>query len=286
MNRRGSMTPAQDGSERASIYQVRVLDRAIDILDALTANRAEMGIREIVEATGLNRSTAMRLAVNLERRGLLQQDPATGRYRLGHRLFEMGSVVYASRSILRAAAGPLTALAQRCGATIILAVRNGDYCVTVDKRQGVGDGFAMVSPPDEVGTVRPLNYGPIGQVFLAALPADEVRRVLDKYPLEQYTPFSILDCERFLERLPQVRSEGYAIEVNEVVEGLMGLATPIFDFSGETVAVLSLGLPSTRENDTPFLEDAVRNLKQAAAEVSANLGYAEDAGEPTEEDET
>jgi DNA-binding IclR family transcriptional regulator len=279
------MGPAKDSSERASIYQVRVLDRAIDILDALTANRAEMGIREIVEATGLNRSTAIRLVANLERRGLLQQDPATGRYRLGHRLFEMGSVVYASRSLLRAAAGPLAALAQRCGATIILAVRNGDYCVTVDKRQGVGDGFAMVSPPDEVGTVRPLNYGPIGQVFLAALPPDEVGRVLDKYPLEQYTPFSVLDRECFLERLPRVRNEGYAIEVNEVVEGLMGLATPIFDFSGETVAVLSLGLPSTRENDTSFLEDAVRNLKQAAAEVSANLGYAENAGGPAKDDE-
>ncbi len=278
MNREDLMAPRQENSERAATYQVRVLDRAIDILDALTARRTEMGIREIVEATGLNRSTAIRLAANLERRGLLQQDPATGRYRLGHRLFEMGSVVYASRSLLKAAAGPVSALAQRCGATIILAARNGDYCVTIDKRQGVGDGFAMVSPPDEVGSVRPLNYGPIGQVFLAALPAEEVERLLDKYPLEQHTPYAVLDRKRLLDRLPGVRSEGYAIEVNEVVEGLMGLAAPILDFSGETAGVLSLGLPATRENDAPFLEEAIQNLKQAAAEVSANLGYTEEAG--------
>jgi DNA-binding IclR family transcriptional regulator len=168
---------------------------------------------------------------------------------------------------------------QQSGATIILAVRNGDYCITVDKRHGVSDGFAMVSMPDEVGTVRPLNYGPIGQVLLSTLPPNEVERLLDKYPLEQYTPYSILDRERFLERLPRVLSEGYAIEVNEVLEGLMGIAAPIFDFSGDTAGVLSLGLPATRENDAPFLDAALQNLKRAAAEVSANLGYVESVEE-------
>jgi IclR family KDG regulon transcriptional repressor len=267
------MSPRRDNSERAATYQVRVLDRAIDILDALTAHRDDMGIRDIVEATGLNRSTAIRLASNLERRGLLQQDPTTGRYRLGHRLFEMGSVVYSSLSLLQAAAGPLASLEQRSGATLMLAVREGDQVVTVAKRQGVGDGFAMVPMPGEVGTVRPITYGPIGQVFLAALPEDEVEHLLDRYPLEQYTPYSILDRERFLARLPLVREYGYAIDANEVVEGLMGIAAPVFDVAGETTGALSLGFPATRETDAPFLELAIRDLKQTAAEISASLGY-------------
>jgi IclR family transcriptional regulator, KDG regulon repressor len=268
-----------DKPERAAAYQVRVLDRAIDILDAFTLRRTDLSIREIVEATQLNRSTAIRLVANLERRGLLQQSPTPGRYRLGRRLFEMGNIVHSSLSLLEAAAGPLSALAQRSGATIILAVRNGEYCVTVDKRQGVGDGMAMVSMPDEVGTVRPLTYGPVGQVFLTTLPDDEIADLLDRYPLEQYTPYSILDRERFLARLPRVVSEGYAIEVNEVVEGLMGIASPIFDVTGGTAGVLSLGFPSTREADTVFVEEAIRNLKQSAAEVSANLGYVAGAEE-------
>ena len=270
------------GPERAAAYQVRVLDRAIDILEAFTPQRRDLNIREIVEATGLNRSTAIRLAANLERRGLLQRDPTTGRYRLGHRLFEMGNSVYTSLSLLEAAAGPLAALEQRVGATIVLAVRNGDYSVTVDKRQGVGDGFAMVAMPSEVGSVRPLTYGPVGQVLLAALPADAVDDLLDRYPLERYTPYSIMDREQFLQRLPQVRSEGYAIEVNEVVEGLMGIAVPIFDVAGAIAGVLSLGFPSTRENDQAFLDTAVSSLRQTAAEISANMGY---AGADTDEGE-
>jgi IclR family KDG regulon transcriptional repressor len=105
--------PKPQRPERADPYQVRVLDRAVDILEAFTARRTDLNIREIVEATGLNRSTTIRLVANLERRGLLQQDPTTSRFRLGHRLFEMGSVVYSSLSLLQAAAGPLLALEQR-----------------------------------------------------------------------------------------------------------------------------------------------------------------------------
>jgi DNA-binding IclR family transcriptional regulator len=260
-------------------YQVKVLDRALDILDAFTIRRPDLSIKEIVQATDLNRTTAIRLVANLERRGMLQRSPTTARYRLGHRLFEMGSIVYSSLSLMQAAAGPLSVLEKHVGATVVLAVRDGDYIVTVDKRQGVGDGFAMVTMPDDLGTVHPLTYGLLGQVFLAALTAEEAVDLLDRYPLEQHTPYSVLDRERFLELLPRVKSAGYATEVNEVIEGLMGIAAPLFDFTGGIVGVLSLGFPATRESDTPFVEEAVRYLKQAAAEISSNLGYS-----PAQED--
>lgn len=271
------MAPMREKTDRADPYQVKVLDRAIDILDTFTARRTDLSIPEIVEATGLNRSTAIRLAANLERRGLLQRVPNTRRYRLGRRLFEMGSIVYLSLSLTEAAAGPLAAFEQRSSATIVLAVRNGDYSVTVDKRQGLGNGSTMVPVPGEVGAVRPLTYGPIGQVLLADLGPETIDDLLRKFPLEQYTPYSIMDRNRFLERLPLVRSRGYAIEVNEVVEGLMGLAAPIFDYAGHTAGVLSLGFPSTRENDRAFLDAAIADLKQAVAEISANMGCSDPA---------
>jgi IclR family KDG regulon transcriptional repressor len=281
------VAPKPERADRAATYQVRVLDRAIDILDAFTLRRTDLSMRQIVEATGLNRSTAIRLVANLERRGLLQRGGTTGRYRLGRRLFEMGSIVHSSLSLVEAAAGALSALEQQSGATIFLTVRNGDYSVTVDRRQGVGDGFAMVPTPSEVGDVRPLAYGPVGQVFLATLTSEAVEELLKKYPLERYTSYSVVDRDRFLERLALVRSRGYAIEVNEAVEGLMGIAAPILDFAGDTAGVLALGFPATRENDVAFLDAAVRDLTQAAAEVSANMGYAgsTEAVEESEEEQ-
>ncbi len=270
-----------DKQNRAVIYQVRVLHRAIDILDSFTRQQRELSIPEIVRATGLNRSTAIRLVANLEQRGLLQRASNQGRYRLGQRLFQMGSIVYSSFSLLEAAAGPLAELERRSGATIILAVRNGDYSVIVDRRQGVGDGSAMVPMPVEVGNVRPLTYGLIGRVFLASFAPEAVDDLLKRYPLEQHTPYSIKDRDRFLECLPQIRRDGYSAEVNDAVEGLMGVAAPIFDFAGHTVGVLALGFPATRENDTAFLEEAIKNLKETAEQVSLNMGYGSDGGSDT-----
>jgi IclR family KDG regulon transcriptional repressor len=280
------VAPKPEKLERAAVYQVRVLDRAIDILDSFTLRQRELSIREIVEATGLNRSTAIRLAANLERRGLLQQASTKGRYRLGQRLFEMGSIAHSSFSLVEAAAGPLSALEQRSGATIILAIRNGEYSVIVDRRQGIGDGYAMVPMPVEVGNVRPLTYGLIGQVLLAPLAPEAVDELLEKYPLEPHTPYAIKDRDRFLERLPLIRNKGHGIEVNEAVEGLMGVAVPVFDFTGNTVGVLALGFPATRENDRAFMDAAISNLKQTAAEVSANMGYVSSADAATGSDES
>jgi IclR family transcriptional regulator, KDG regulon repressor len=277
VTRRSTVAPKQATAERAAICQVRVLDRALDILEAFTLRQKELSIREIVEATGLNRTTVIRLVGNLERRRMLQQEPSTGGYRLGRRLFEMGGIVCSSFSLVEAAAGALSALEQQSGATIVLAVRNGDHSVTVDRRQGVGDRFAMLPMLSEVGTVRPLTYGPVGQVFLATLAPEAVDDLLDRYPLEQYTPYSIVDRDRFLERLPCVRSEGYAIEVNELVEGLMGVAAPILDFAGKTAGALALGFPAARGAEEAFLDSAIRGLKQAAGEASANMGFAGNA---------
>lgn len=278
------MTPQTEKTGRAPAYQIRVLDRAVDILDSFTLGQRELSIRELVDMTGLNRSTTIRLVANLERRGLLQRASTPGRFRLGQRLFEMGSIVYSSFSLREAAAGPLSRLERRSGATILLAAPNGEYTVIVERRQGVGDGFAMVPMPGEVGQVRPLTYGPIGHVLMAMLPPEAVDDLLSKYPLEQYTPYSITDRDRFLERLPIIRSEGYATDVNEVVEGLMGFAAPILDFAGDAVGVLALGFPATREDDRAFLEITIRELRQAAAEASANMGYVQEARDSDEQD--
>jgi DNA-binding IclR family transcriptional regulator len=271
------VTENPDRSDRANVYQVKVLDKALDILDAFTLAHNELSMREIVQATGLNRSTAIRLVANLERRGVLQQASTPGRYRLGRRLFEMGGIVCASFSLVEAAALPLSALQKRVAATIVLAVRHGDHSVTIDRRQGATDGFATVPTLGEVGTVQPLTHGCVGQVFLAALPPETVDELMGRYPPEQLTPSSVTDRRRLLERLPRVRADGYAIDVNEVMDGLMAVATPILDFAGKTAGALALGFPSTRGSDGGFLDSAIRNLKQAAGEVSANMGYGGEA---------
>jgi IclR family KDG regulon transcriptional repressor len=267
--------PRKTGTDPAPAYQVRVLDRAVDILECFTQRQRELGVPEIVQMTGLDRSTVRRLVANLVRRGLLQEVAANGRFRLGLLLFQLGSVVAGSFSLLEAAAGPVAHLEEILSGTILLAAPSGDHFVIVDRRERVKDGVVMVSMRSRVGTVRPLTYGPIGRLILSSRSSEEVRGLLAKYPLEPATPYSITEAE-FLERLPVVRQAGYEVDVNEIVEGIMGIAVRIVDSKGATAGVLCLGLPATRERDKAFLELALMKLQEASAAISANLGYGAD----------
>lgn len=253
-------------------HGVRVLCRAIDILDCFSERQTELSIMEIVDKTGLDRSTARRLALTLTRRGLLKKTSAGG-YQLGLRLFELGNIVSSSFSLRRAAATQLAALETQVNGTILLAAWEGEYFVIVDKRETVSHGLSMVPMPSRVGITRPLTFGAIGRVLMSTLPKEAVLDLIAKYPLQASTPYSIIDVDVFLGALQRVKERGYEMEVNEVTEGILSFAAPVMDFSGQTSGALCIGLPATREHDAPFLESTVARLMEASAAVSENLGY-------------
>ena len=161
-----------------SIYRVQALERALDILDCFNFQNRELSLSDVVNRTGLNKTTAKRLIANLTTRGYLQQDPQTRKYQLGMRLFELGGVVFSSFSLRRSAAAPMTGLQNETDATVLLGVRMEDQLVYVDKREG--DGMIRIS--SDVGWRRPLHYGMLGMVLMAGIESKEVDRILEKLP--------------------------------------------------------------------------------------------------------
>jgi IclR family KDG regulon transcriptional repressor len=252
-----------------SIYRVQALERALDILDCFNFQHRELSLADVVYRTGLNKTTAKRLISNLTTRGYLQQDPQTRKYQLGMRLFELGGVVFSSFSLRRAAAYPMTGLQNKTGATVLLGVRMEDQLVYVDKREG--DGMIRIS--SDVGWRRPLHYGMLGMVLMASLESKEVDRILKKYPLEAHTPFSITDSDAFSLRLEEIRVQGYAVEKEEAVEGLVGIAAPIKDYSRRVVAALGLALPLGRRRLDEDLAAIVKSVKYTCDLISSELGY-------------
>ena len=252
-----------------SIYRVKALERALDILDCFNFQNRELSLAEVVYRTGLNKTTAKRLISNLTTRGYLHQDRQTRKYQLGMRLFELGGVVFSSFSLRRAAAYPMTGLQNKTGATVLLGVRMEDQLVYIDKREG--DGMIRIS--SDVGWRRPLHYGMLGMVLMAGLESREVDRILKKYPLEAHTPFSITDVDALSLRLEEIRVQGYAVEKEEAVEGLIGVAGPIKDYSRQVVAALGIALPIGRRNLNEDLAKIIKLVKNTCDLISSELGY-------------
>jgi len=252
-----------------SIYRVQALERALDILDCFNFQNRELSLSDVVDRTGLNKTTVKRLIANLATRGYLQQDPQTRKYQLGMRLFELGGVVFSSFSLPRAAAYPMTELQNKTGATVLLGVKMGDQLVYVDKRES--DGMIRIS--SNIGWRRPLHYGMLGMVLMASLETKEILQILKRYPLEAHTPFSITDVDAFSLRLEEIRMQGYAVEKEEAVEGLTGIAAPIKNYSRQVVAALGVAMPAGRRNLNENLSGIVKLVKHACDSISSELGY-------------
>lgn len=248
---------------------MQALERALGILDCFSFQQRELGLSEIAEITGLNMTTAKRLISNLTSRGYLQQIPNTKRYQLGMRLFELGGIVFSSFSLRKAAAHHITHLQNKTGATVLLAVMMDDQLVYVDKREGRG----MIRISSDIGWRRPLHYGMLGMVLMAHLDPEHVKEILEKAPLQAHTLSSLTDNDAFSIRLEEIRKDGFNLEREEAVEGIIGIAAPVRDYSRQVIAALGVAIPVVKSNSEKELEKTVVQVMATCDEISSDLGY-------------
>lgn len=209
---------------------VGVLDKAALVLGALEAGPTSLA--GLVNATGLARPTAHRLAVALEYHRMVARD-LQGRFVLGPRLAELAAAAGEDR--LLAAAGPvLTALRDATGESAQLYRRQGDQriCVAAAERShGLRDSVP-------VGSVLTMQAGSAAQVLLAWEEPDRMHRGLSS--------------ARFTATvLAGVRRRGWAQSVGERESGVASVSAPVRGPSGRVVAALSVSGPIERLGRTP-----------------------------------
>ena len=220
---------------------IQVLDRAFGVLDTV-ARAGPCSLADLQHHTGLPRPTAYRLAVALERHGVLARDD-DGRFVLGRRLAVWGAA--AGRGIAETARPVLARLAEATGESAQLYVREGDHrvCVAVHERpSGLRDTVPL-------GAVLPLDRGSGGRVLLAWA----------------------TDASRFgvaARELATVRRRGWAASVAEREPGVASVSAPVFDGPGSLAAAVSVSGPIDRLGQHPGRRLAAPVLA-AAAELSA-----------------
>ncbi len=256
--------------EKEPIYKVQALERALDIIDCFSFQRKELRLSEIAEITGLNMTTAKRLISNLVARGYLQQIPDSKRYQLGIRLFELGGIVFSSFSLGKMAAHHITNLQNETGLTVLMGVMMDDQLVYVDKREG---GMGMIRISSDIGSRRPIHYGMLGMVLMAYLDSEHVKAILEKTPLQPYTFNSLTDEDAFSIRLEEIRRRGFLIEKEEAVEGIIGIAAPVRNYSRQVIASLGIAVPVVKSTSEKELKKIAEQVIAACDGISSDLGY-------------
>ena len=249
------MSATVNGAQR-----VQSVARAADLLKALGAHGGPATVFELADRCGLNRSTAWRILATLEDEGLVERDPAAGRYEIGYALVALGAAA-GHDPLVRRARPALRALAEACLETASLAVPRGMQLVYVDQVQA-----PHVMAADWLGRATPLHATSTGKALLAWLSEDDIGAALPGR-LERFTDTTITTRPVLRTELAQVRARGYAISRGELEPALWGVSAPVLD-GGRPVAVVSVWGVESRIRARGLDAHGARTLA-AADEIAA-----------------
>jgi DNA-binding IclR family transcriptional regulator len=239
-----------------------VLSRALAVLACFTDDQPEQTLGTIVASTGLASATAYRLVAELVEWGALER-PARGRYRIGTRLWQLGSLAPVARDLRDTALPFLQDLAAVTGQVVHLVVLEGDKALFVERLVG----HAEVKVRSRVGGTLPLHASGPGKVLLAHGPPRLLDAVLAA-GLARCASGTITDPVRLQRTLADIRGTGYCLSRNEMTEGASSVAAPITGRTGLVVAGLSVVVPSSTGN----LQPLVPAVRLTAAAISRTLG--------------
>jgi IclR family acetate operon transcriptional repressor len=212
---------------------IGVLDRMTAILEAFDEDDRGLRLSELAMRADLPKSTVSRLVSTLVRQRYLERNGTV--IHLGLRLFELGQLAEQPRE-LRAIALPVMAdLRNTTGETVHLAIRDGHEMVCI----GIMRGHGSAMPTSRIGGRIPAHATALGKAMLAYSDKAEVDAVLSA-GLTRWTPHTVVEPDRLMAQLAEVRLTGLAAEQEEFAVEVCGVASPVFSPSRRLVAAISV----------------------------------------------
>ena len=241
--------------------------RSLDVLELFLDARHGLTAPEVVQRTGLPRTTVHELLTTLAERKYLRRDDRTATYHLGLSVFRLGNAFAERLELNSVGLRVAQSVAQECDETVHVGILEGSdvvYVCKVDSTQSV----RMVS---RMGGRVPASCTAVGKALLAYLHEAERKKLLRR-GLAKLTPKSITEPHVLANQLDQIRASGIAFEAGESNPDVSCVAAPVRDHTGSVIAALSISVPDMRWNLRTHDEWA-QLASAGAARFSSELGF-------------
>ena len=216
----------------------------------------------------LARPTVYRIVAALKAEGMLAEERRAGALLLGPRLLSLASRSWDRYDLREAAQRPLARLRDRLDETIHLAIRSGNEMIYIDKLES----NRTVRMMSRIGTRVPLHSSSVGKAWLATIPSDELRSILDKLPLSRRTRHTLTDRKALARELDATRERGFSIDLQENEEDICCYGRAIIAPDGKILGCISVSMPRYR-----FEETVASDVAQAMAECARDIAREMDA---------
>lgn len=260
----------KQAGEREGRYNIRVLDRAIQILSVLSDGELH-SLTDLSEKVKLSSSTTFRILSNLYYHNYVERDEQSGAYKLGLACLELARAYSESNDLRLTALPELEALRDDTKETVHLAVLDRNQVVYLDKLPGL---HAIGIMSSQIGRRAPAYCTGLGKVLLAHQPdRQSIREYFEKRGLYRFTDATIQSVDELMVELDEIKQRGYAFDLGEHELEVRCVAAPIFDINGRAVAAISISGPSSRLDPLERNQEIIDKTVRTARMISAKLGY-------------
>jgi len=264
----GRKAPAQQANGKSDRHNIQSVDRALYLLETIAEAGGEATLTELATRTGLNISTCHHLLATLIQRGFAAKVPGRRLYALGPRILYLGHTCL-QVDLPRRAQRYLEAINRATGETVHLAALQGDAVITLAVREAL---HAVRVDTGKIGKLEAPHATSIGKAILAWLPEDEMRRILAN-GMKRFTNNTITEFPTLVESLRIVRRNGYAIDHEEFLPGVICVGAAIRDQAGTVIGAISASTPTMRAS-----EEHVASMRDQI--IAATRALSAEFGEP------
>jgi IclR family transcriptional regulator, pca regulon regulatory protein len=245
---------------------VQSFARGLEVIRSFSASAPRQTLSEVAAKTGLTRAGARRILLTLHTLGYVTSD---GKYfSLTPRILDLGFAYLSSMPIWNRAEPAMQALVATVKESCSAAVLDGTDIVYVLRMPT----HKIMSISLGVGSRLPAYCTSMGRLLLSSLPERDMEQLLAASDLIARTKYTVTEPAQLAARIAQVRRQGWALVDQELEEGMVSMAAPIFDRSGAMVAALNISGQANRTPAKVMQATMLTRLREAAQTVSQLLG--------------
>lgn len=262
----GSEARAAQPRAAGDRHSIQSVDRALLLLETIADAGGEATLTDLANRTGLNISTCHHLLATLIKRGFAAKVPGRRLYALGGRLVTLSHACL-HVELPRRAQPYMETINRVTGETVHLVALQGDVMSVLSVREA---RHAIRVETGRLGKLAAPHATSAGKAILAWLPEEEMRRILAD-GMKRCTDKTITDFPQLVESLRAVRRNGYAVDQEEFLPGVICIGAAIRDQAGTVIGALSASMPAMRASDEHFAQMR-EEISAATRALSAEFG--------------
>ncbi len=248
-----------------SYSSAKTVHKAFKILEVI-GEKQLVKPSELAYLLQLSRSNIHRLLSTLMELGYVEKSN-DAKFRLGFKIFILGNIIPLRNQLTDIAHPYMVRLAEISQENVNLAIMYERQVLYIDKIES--SHYLKLDQP--IGRTDPLHCTALGKIFLSGMSDQELETFMQSTKLVRYTKNTMIEPKVLANAIKNIRKQGYAVDLEELSEGIRCIASPIYDYKNHVISAISISAPRMRLEGKK-MEKLKRPLMEIAGEISKKIG--------------